>query len=88
MLSNFLPCFDYPVEDTNNGRIYFKQKHFANFWRIVEWSPEVDGKWLLNRDMLALDMDLPNCEPFDSLEKMVEYLEDWYIDRSADISKL
>ena len=62
--------------------IFLKGKPFAFTWLCkpgMEWSKKMEGKWLLNRQGLAIDLNLPSDLPMTkTLEAMVAQLDDWY----------
>ena len=69
--------YEYPVTNTQKGRIYLDGKVFANFWTIKGWTPELDGLVTLNRDSLALDMNFPAQNNFKSLAELQETISEW-----------
>ncbi|MDO8611130.1 MAG: hypothetical protein Q7R95_11445 [bacterium] len=72
---NFYVGFD---DSASRGRIYLRNKHFANFWQIENWTKESNGKFAFNRDALALRVDCPIIESQETLENILEILEKWF----------
>jgi len=77
---NFYIGFEYPTTGANHGVIYLNGQAFANVWLnpTEGYPPALAGRWTLNRQPLAMDMNLPDVFPtYTEPQSMLEALEDW-----------
>ena len=75
---NFYVGFDNrPNDDIKRGRIYLRGNHFANFYSLDEsWGKKTN--WIaFNRDGLALNLNCPVIMETESLEILLNKLEEF-----------
>lgn len=74
---HFFVGFEHPRTRSNHGQVFLNGETFANVWQNPQDHPHA-GKWTLNRDMLAINMELTcNYPPTTTLEEMLQNLEEW-----------
>lgn len=91
---NFFIGFEHPLTKSNRGHIYFKSvndsdyacQEFANIWYITKESGWSKIGWALNRAGLAIDMKCPVCDPFDNLDEMLAFLENWLVNFYGELA--
>ena len=77
---NFFAGYEYKGKIIR-GVIYLNQIEFANFWQLDSSYRENAFKWVINRCGLALDMNLPISNYFNSLDDLMKWLQDWFDER-------
>jgi hypothetical protein len=78
---NFYVGFDYPRTRSNRAVIFFQGDTFAITWQRPADAPNA-GWWVLNRDGKASELGLPQWPDQQTLENLLESLEQWLESRT------
>jgi hypothetical protein len=82
--AHFFIGFEYPRKASNMARIYLNNEQFAGVWQSIDGTAK--GMWILNRWGKALEMGLPICEHFKTLDDLLKHLENWLDERCRTIT--
>ena len=77
---HFFVGFECPTTKANHGVIYLNGQAFANVWLnpVIGYPPALAGRWILNRQQLAMEMGLSDVFPaYAELPATLEELENW-----------
>ncbi len=60
-------------------------EEFCNIWEVKGWSPEIDGKWTINRTDICFKYEWwPGEYYHNSIKNMLDYFEENFHETSAN----
>lgn len=73
----FFGYFDINCKTKEKGILFYKSYSFAHVWQWSHNDFGNIGKWQLNPDKVALEYNFPKVKPFESLESLMDFCENW-----------